>query len=229
MRFELLTVAALLRLTRPSACLALLASALLPAASPAATIHFDFEDGRNQTSSTLIGDRSLDAYLSDLFGAPVDAINAEWWGYSNTFRSDAIFTANSSATLDFDPALAAASDFEILAVAFRWAVLDPTPGIDFGLDVYDDATASWIRNVFSVNLVTVPGTVGYQTLDLAALNPSWQITRLRFHDSGVYDVGLDDLTITDSRPTGPSAPEPNAALLMVMAIGAVGLRLRRTR
>ncbi len=201
----------------------------LAAPANALIVNLDFEDGISQGSSTSLS--GLNTYLRNAFGSNnVSAGDARWFGSSNTFGSDAIFSRGYSSTLNFDTLSRNASSFEITAISFDWGVFDATSGRDFGLDVYDDAIGGYRNNVFEVSNASDGDTGSSPLITFAS---SWQVTKLRFHDNGTYDVGMDNLTIYDNRSgTGGgyvAVPEPTA--ISLLAVGLLGLgffgRLRR--
>lgn len=156
-------------------------------------------------------------------GSNVNPGDAIWYDNSGVFGSNIIYTSGYSSTLDFDLGLSGSSAFEILSVSFRFGILDATSGINFGLDVYDDASG-WKYDGFSSNLAQ--GSSAFS--GLITFDDDWEVTQLRFHDSGSYDVMMDDLTVNDN--CGASAvPEPTAALLfgVGMLVSASASRRRR--
>ena len=168
---------------------------------------FDFEDPSCQYGPVS----GLKNYMEDIFGSDINIDGALWWGHSLAYGSDVIYTKNKSAVFDFDPSPSDASAFKINSVSFEWLVLYPTNGIDFGLDVYDDATHQWIDNIFHVNHVGIisHGETGWITFD-----DNYQITRLRIHDCGILDVGMDNLRLC-------TVPIP--ATLWIFGAGLIGL------
>ena len=198
----------------------------LAAPANALIVALDFEDGINQGSSTELS--GLNNYLRNALGRNnVSAGDASWFGNSNTFGSDAVFSQGTSSTLDFDTRSRNASNFEITAISFDWGVFDATSGRDFGLDVYDDAIGGYRNNVFE-RFGASNGDIG--SSGLITFANSWQVTRLRIHDHGTYDVGIDNLVIYDNRGGGSvSVPEP--AAISLLAVGLLGLgflgRMRR--
>jgi hypothetical protein len=214
---------------RKSALAVLVAGVMFSLPAWSATISFDFEDGLNQGSSTEIF--GLSNYMTSTYGSAVNAGDARWFGSSNTFGSDAIFTNGYSSELNFDPLPAGSIDLKIVAVSFDYGVLELTGPVDFGLDVYDDATQTWYNNVFTVD--TTPNT-GVFSSGVINMDASWEITRLRFHDHGTFDVGMDNLTIVDNRGDRAGSgsnptPEPSAVLLFGVGAFLVSRSLRSRR
>lgn len=177
----------------------------------AITTYLDFEN-------PVAYNFDLNSYLrSNLGYNDAAASNITWWENSAYFGSDVLYSNFSSigGIIDFDSRLSAASTFEITSLSLKWLVTDPTYGIDFGLDVFDDAINTWRTNVFTVDQGKGWGDSGTITFD-----NSWQVTAIRFHDCGIWNVGIDNLTVTDNRV--PSAvPEPMSLLLL--GIGLVGI------
>lgn len=177
---------------------------------------FDFEDGTNHYGP-LSG---LETYMEGIFGSDLTVKRAIWWGESLVYGSDILYTKKKSAVLDFDPLAPKASTFEINAVSFKWLVLDATHGIDFGLDVFDDFSGQWIKKIFHVNHVgnIASGYTGKITFD-----ENLEITRLRIHDAGILDVGMDNLTLY-------STPIPGTVwILGAGLIGLVGIRRKLSK
>ena len=149
---------------------------------------FDFEDGTD-SYGPLPG---LEAYMEGIFdGNDITLKSAIWWGESAWYGSDILYTTNKSAVLDFDPLPAKKSDFEIQKLSFDWIVLDATNGIDFGLDVFDDFSGKWIDNYFK----KTSGSQESGFTGLITFADELEITRLRIHDAGILDVGMDNLTL----------------------------------
>jgi hypothetical protein len=171
-----------------------------------ASFVFDFEDETNYYGP-LSG---LEAYMESVFASDITANNAFWWGESLVYGSDILYTKKKSAVLDFDPLAAGASTFEIQAVSFKWLVLDATNGIDFGLDVFDDSSKKWIKNIFHVN----SGNLDYGYTGKITFDDNLEITRLKIHDAGILDVGMDNLEIY-------TAPIPGT--VWIFGAGLVGL------
>ena len=192
----------------------------------AAYYKFDFDDGVHQPHSVALKG-SLDNYMSKIAGREIDAGDAIWHGSSNTFGgSDAIFTKGTRSTLNFDVAARHANLYEIEAIGFEWGVYDPTLGRDWGIDVYDDSIGAWRNNVYQVWHAR-RGDTG--VVDKLVFKDSWQVTRLRFHDNGTYDVGMDNLHIWDNAPGRPAdaVPEPTAAALFGVGLLVAGRAVRR--
>ncbi len=114
----------------------------------AITTYLDFEN-------PVAYNFDLNSYLrSNLGYNDAAASNITWWENSAYFGSDVLYSNFSSigGIIDFDSRLSAASTFEITSLSLKWLVTDPTYGIDFGLDVFDDALtpggpmcSRWIR------------------------------------------------------------------------------------
>ena len=164
---------------------------------------------------------NLGTYMTNLFGQTVNPDGAIWYENSALFNSDVLYApAAGSMFLDFDTANASASTFEITSTSFTWGVYDATTGIDFGMDVYDDAITGWRNNVFTRD--NADYTIG--SSGNINFNSAWQVTQLRFHDSGLYDVGVDNLSIVDNRPQpGQGSPVPEPASMMLLGMGILGL------
>jgi hypothetical protein len=171
------------------------------------TYFFNFEDGTYHYGP-LSG---LESYMEGIFGSDVDVQGAYWWGNSLVYDSDILYTKNASAVLDFDPLPSDASSFRIQSVSFKWLVLDATNGIDFGLDVFDDVSENWIDNFFHVNYT---GNFAYGETGTITFNNALEITRLRIHDCGILDVGMDNLALS-------TVPIPGT--LWIFGAGIVGL------
>lgn len=187
--------------------IALLATITLIGNVEALSTTFDFENVSN-----------LNDYLDTTYGSNVTSSGFVWYENSSLFGSDVLYASYSGeGVLDFDPLSAASSSLEITSISFTWGVYDGTTGYDFVLDVYDD-TYGWRTNIFTRN------NVEYQTgsSGLITFNPSWQVTRLSFHDSGLYDIGIDNLTVNDNR-----VPEPATMLLFGSGLLGMGLLGRR--
>jgi hypothetical protein len=183
------------------------------------TTTFNFED-----ATSYNGEMSgLATYMTTKFGSNVTTSDLVWYGESALFGSDVAYLhGDNDGTFDFDPSGSGLpASFKITGVSYTWGVYNATSGIDFGLDVYDDAYngGNWRDNVFT----TDPGD--YHTgSDSRTFNSSWEVTRLRIHDSGTYDVGIDDLTIVDNRTTS-AVPEPTTMLLLGLGLlGVAGIR-----
>jgi len=186
--------------------------------------YFDFEDGSiNSADETLTG---LDTYMSNTFGYPAVTNLTEWKGNSTLFGSDAIFTTGTTinAILDFDPAAPGASNAEITAVSFDWGVIEPTGGFDWILTVRDDVDGTW-KQAFTINFQSA-GDTGFS--GLITFPDAWEVTRLRFRDSGIFKVGMDNLTIYQT--FGPSpVPEPSTLLLLGSGLAGLGFFRRRRK
>jgi hypothetical protein len=139
---------------------------------------------------------------------------------STLFGSDVLYVSylSGSGTLDFDTLAAGASTFELTSISFKWLVRNTTSGIDFGLDVYDDAYG-WRDNVFTVNGQGSSGDSG-----LITFNSAWQVTALRIHDGYTQDVAIDNLTVNDSRT---AVSEPMSLLLLGLGLLGIGVARRK--
>ena len=168
---------------------------------------FNFEDPACQYGPMS----GLETYMEGIFGSDIDIHGALWWGNSIVYGSDIIYTMDKKAVLDFDPLSSDDSTFKIQSVSFKWLVLDVTNGIDFGLDVFDDAAGEWIKNIFHVNHV---GNIASGDTGTITFGDDLEITRLRIHDSGILDVGMDNLKIC-------TAPIP--ATVWIFGAGLIGL------
>ncbi len=189
---------------------------------------FDFEDGIDQGGSTqifgldeymqgVLQERAFDGGANVRTGNAAGNLKAQWIGSSNTFGSDGIFTTEKKAILDFDTRGRNKGDWHITKISFEWGVFDPTGGRDWGIDVFSDTSKSWTNNIFSVNRVS-PGDTGLSgMIDLSSIPGVSDVTRLRFHDNDIFDVGLDNLTIHDN-----VVPLPPAAWFFVSAVGVIG-------
>ena len=176
-----------------------------------ASYFFDFEDETSTYGPLSV----LETYMEGIFGSDITVKRAFWWGESFVYGSDIIYTKTQSAVLDFDPLAPEMSTFDIDAVSFKWLVLDTTHGIDFGLDVFDDASHSWIKNIFHVNHV---GNIAFGFTGKITFEDNLEITRLRIHDSGILDVGMDNLKIY-------SAPIPGTVWMFGAGlVSIVGIR-----
>ena len=188
----------------------------------AASYSYDFENVPGGTGGL---EAYLNAPLPTTVGrGGVNVDNAQWFDNSGVFGSDVVYTTSGSTVFDFDTNASGASTWAITGLELRWGVFDSTSGVDWGLDVYADGLG-YIDNVFTVSGVSdgSSGLSGF--IDLTGYGA---ITRIRFHDSGVFDVALDDLTIYDNVS---AVPLPAAFPLFaagVAGIGALG-RLRRRR
>ena len=171
-----------------------------------ASYFFNFEDGTNNYGP-LSG---LETYMENIFGNDINVKRAFWWGESLVYDSDILYTKTKSAVLDFDPLDSNASAFEIQKLSFKWLVLDTTCGIDFGLDVFDDSSEKWIKNIFHVN----SGNLDYGHTGEITFDDNLEITRLKIHDAGILDVGMDDLFIQ-------AVPIPGT--VWIFGAGLVGL------
>ncbi|MBN1140534.1 MAG: PEP-CTERM sorting domain-containing protein [Deltaproteobacteria bacterium] len=189
---------------------AILSVILFMVSAEAATTTFNFEDGES----------GLTSYMEEVFGGDLTVNNLTWYGNDTLFGSDAIATTGANpGRIDFDPLGRNESDYEILQISFQWAVYDETGKRDFGLDVYDDGIQNWRNNVFVVEGVG-DGTTG--TLSSLLFDAAWQVTRIQIHDSGLKDVGIDNLTIVDNR-AGGGAPVPEPGTMLLLGAGLVGL------
>jgi hypothetical protein len=161
---------------------------------------------------------NLDSYMSSHF-AGTDSVRT----YNLSTYNNAIITTNQSGTINFDPCYGGAC-IRLNSVSFTWIVYDTTSGRDFGLDIFDALTNSWINNVFEVN-TNYDWTSGAS--GLITFNSAYRVTQLRIHDSGEWDVGIDNLTVNWDNCAPNAVPEPSTMLLL--GFGLAGAAYARKR
>jgi hypothetical protein len=161
---------------------------------------------------------SLDSYMSSNFAGTESVNTTNLSSYNN-----AIITTNQSGTIDFDPCRGGAC-IRLNSVSFNWKVYDETSGYDFGLDVFNSLTNTWVNNVFTVTGVN-DGATGFS--GLVVFDAAYRVTQLRIHDSGQYDVGIDNLTVNWDNCTSTAVPEPSTMLLL--GFGLAGAAYARKR
>jgi hypothetical protein len=179
---------------------------------------FNFNDSTGNYSD-------LDAYMDSIYGSDMNQSNISWLNDASDFgiAGGAIATAGTPwPLLDFDPSGPNASTFHLTAVSFTWGVLGQTGAIDFGLNVFDDSINDWRPNVFQKNFLAGTSFPVAGDSGLIVFDPTWQITRLRFHDSNVFAVGLDYLMVTNN-------PVPEASTLLLLGSGLASLAAFRKR
>lgn len=190
----------------------------------ASIYHFDFEDGRHNYVDEFLG--SPNAYFRNTLGrSNASAGDSRWFGNSSVLGSDSIATRGYASTLDFDTNNRHNSDWHIDKLSFDWGIYDATHGRDFGLDVYDDVTGRWYNNIFEVRGARNgdSGNSG-QIIFLSHV----EITKLRFHNSGSFDVEIDNLWIHDNHIT-QAIPEPASAAVWALGIGMFTMVNRRRK
>jgi hypothetical protein len=200
----------------------------------AITTFFDFEDGKNKRGPST---SNLNDYLDRTFGRNVEVVpisgtstpSVHWFGEERLFKSDMLFSLAAGGTIDFDPG-EIPSAFKITQVSFTWGIFANTGLIDFGLNVYDDTLidpktgirGSWRNNVFTIS--SCPEAIGDSGPII--FDPSWKVTKIRFHDRDFHDVGIDNLTIVDNRnlvTLGGISSVPEPSIMLFLGSGLLGL------
>jgi hypothetical protein len=182
----------------------------------ATSVSFNFEN-----SGSNYNDASLLNYLKTTSGLTnVSTSGTTWYENSVLFGSDVLYVnaSNGSGTIDFDTLARSASTYKINSLQFTWGVFQKSSSIDFGLDVFNDATDSWSNNYYTVN------NVDYSTgaSGLLTFASAMEVTAIRVHDGGSMDVGIDNLVINDNRGTAP-VPEPGTMMLLGIGLGGLAI------
>ena len=159
--------------------------------------------------STGASNAAINNYMSTVYGSQVTTQSAHVYtgdGFNNT---QYLTTKPSPGYIDIwftQP---------ISSMSFQGYVFEATPGADFSYSAFDASnnlvdSASWN-----------PGTGGQGSYSSGAYGSP--VTHLRFSNSGMHDIGIDNLVVT-----GKAIPAPGAMLLGSIGIAFTGwLRRRR--
>ena len=157
----------------------------------AAMTTFDFEAaplGLSGDSNTGANGAAAGAYMTGVMGSTVTVTDAAVWSNAQSgadwsgnngkwLRTFGLGSSGAEMTIRFDTA--------IWGVQFDGYVFDATSGTDIGLDWYD----------INDNLIANDHQSGISNGTPVAFNHTFgqAVYRLDLHDSGYYDVGMDNL------------------------------------
>lgn len=210
---------------------------------------FDFEGTASNPLGTNSDSTAISNYMSEVYGNTVTVTDAranpsssssDWASTGDSYQNDTGFIQAVSGN-DFEIAFSGAG---ISAVRFTGFIDDASTGSDFSFQAYtsayddaylflgfiptqgsaenpapgsDDVSRSWEADQVDPN--------GQQ--ENVAFDSGWiyfnaPVNLLVFHDSGSYDVAIDDLRVR-------TVPLPAAAWMGFMMLGCLGLARRRRR
>ena len=188
---------------------------VLLAALPAKAIMFTFDD-----LSPLAGPDAISQYMTDLYGSDVSVRGAMAGPLCGSDRY-LFSTVQAGGPTLFPFSIDIGFDNSIVDVQFSGAIFGSNPGHDFRLWAY----TSGGTELLEVRTWDIP-SAGQQTywFESGLLTFNTPVDRLVFSNNFIYDVGIDNLSITAwGQGSGAVVPLPASTLLGCLGLVIVGI------